>query len=534
MKHIIKNQISLLSLLLVVVFGFAFASCSDDDDNGGTPEITGVRLCDPAKADSLFSKSGPGSTIAIIGRNLGHALHVYINNQEISFNPTMNTDHSIIVQIPTEEKGFKLSSFNSDIPDEIRVVTGGGEAVYAFKVTAPYPQLQRLEAIYPRDPGDTLKLYGLNLVDVEKAYITDLMPSQLDTTAWTTPGGNHVDINTVFSISQDHHLNDNQSYVTSSVLGAIVPANAPDSGTVVLECAAGTTYIGYNRLPGKPVIASISNDMPEIGENLVITGRDFVQVQSITYGDVTLSPSEFTVSAKQDTITVPFSKKPSEGSTPQLVVTTIGGEGLPQAFYDHTTILTTFDGDATDNGWSPNASYVDGGNADGKYASINVDDAGSNWWGTMVFFRKDWNGNSFPLSSNIPSSAPASKVYLAFNVYDNNSAIGGTESGAYLRCSIFPIGDKEYDYDWGFAWDNYPDTWTWAIKPLADINGKAHKGMWYRCVVSLDNYSVFQGLTYADIVKAGINQFRLMEMNQTTKGGHVDLRIDNVRVIYIP
>lgn len=152
----------------------------------------------------------------------------------------------------------------------------------------------------------------------------------------------------------------------------------------------------------------------------------------------------------------------------------------------------------------------------------------------MVFFRKDWNGNSFPLSSNIPSSAPASKVYLAFNVYDNNSAIGGTESGAYLRCSIFPIGDKEYDYDWGFAWDNYPDTWTWAIKPLADINGKAHKGMWYRCVVSLDNYSVFQGLTYADIVKAGINQFRLMEMNQTTKGGHVDLRIDNVRVIYIP
>lgn len=70
MKHIIKNQISLLSLLLVVVFGFAFASCSDDDDNGGTPEITGVRLCDPAKADSLFSKPGPGSTIAIVFHHL--------------------------------------------------------------------------------------------------------------------------------------------------------------------------------------------------------------------------------------------------------------------------------------------------------------------------------------------------------------------------------------------------------------------------------------------------------------------------------
>jgi hypothetical protein len=534
MKNLLKHLINLQSLLLLAMTGFFFSSCSDDDDNGGVPEITGVRVCDPEKADSLFTKSSPGATIVIIGKNLGHARHVYINDQEVSFNSTFNTDHSIIVTIPTEEKGFKLSSFDSSISDEIKVETNGGVASYAFKITAPFPTISRLEGSYPRDAGDTILLYGQNLVDIENAYIIDELLAPTDTSM--TIGGNKTEITDYFDISQNHHLNENNLYVTTSVVGAVVPANAPDSGTFVLECTAGTAYISFYKLPGKPVITSCSNDMPEIGEDLIITGRDFVQVEKVTYGDVTLTSNDFTVSATQDTITIPFTNKPSSGSASTLTVTTVGGSATIDRFYDRTTLLTTFDGDATDNGWGPNCQFVDGGNADGMYAYIHVTDYGNNGWGTMVFFRKDWSGNSFTLSSNIPSSVSASKVYLAYNVYDNYSDINADDygCGAYLRTSIFPIGDTEYDYDYGFAWKSYPDTWIFEQTPLADINGNAHKGRWYRVVVSLNNYSCFKGLTYADIVKQGINQFRLMDINQTNKGGNIDLKIDNVRIIYIP
>ena len=70
-----RNNIgkSLGALLLLMAFSFVFTSCSDDDSAGGQPTITGVRVPDPAKADSLFTKSGAGQLIAIIGTNLGHA-----------------------------------------------------------------------------------------------------------------------------------------------------------------------------------------------------------------------------------------------------------------------------------------------------------------------------------------------------------------------------------------------------------------------------------------------------------------------------
>lgn len=314
-------------------------------------EITGVKILSSDTVnysyDKTYTKAGAGTMIAIMGKNLSSALHVYINDQEVTINPTMNTDHSIIVTIPTEAKGFKLSAFDSNIPDEIKVETTHGTATYAFKVTAPGPQLQRIEAKYPRSAGDTLKLHGLNLVDVEKIFITDVQAAALDTTTLRPENipGNHTDVTDFFSISQDHRYNAaTQSYTTYSLEGAIMPANAPDSGALVIQCAAGTTYMPYYRVPGKPVVLSVSNDMPQIGETLVITGREFIQVSSITYGDVTLTPDEFTVSASQDSIYVPFTKQPS-GNVSTLTVTTPGGQANVERFYDRSTILTTFDND---------------------------------------------------------------------------------------------------------------------------------------------------------------------------------------------
>jgi hypothetical protein len=309
--------------------------------------------------------------IAIEGKNLGGALKVFINNQELTFNTTMNTDHSIIVSIPTEEKGFKLSAFE-DVPDEIRVETRGGVATYEFKVTAPGPQLQRIQAEYPRETGDEILLHGLNLVDIEDAYFSDVTVEELAESESKEIGGNHVAISNIEMVLMDHHLASNNSYVTTSILKFAMPEVPYQSGVIVLECAAGTTYIAYYKVPGQPTITSISSDMPQIGEDLIIKGTEFVQVESVKYGDVTLTEDEFEVNEEQTQITVPFAKKPSAGSDAKLTVTTPGGTVSVDRFYDYSTILTTFNKDdagnfidATNNGWGPDAQFIDGGDADG-------------------------------------------------------------------------------------------------------------------------------------------------------------------------
>ena len=41
-----------------------------------------------------------------------------------------------------------------------------------------------------------------------------------------------------------------------------------------------------------------------------------------------------------------------------------------------------------------------------------------------------------------------------------------------------------------------------------------------------------KGKTYAEIVEAGLNQFRIQSINQGTARGYIDVCIDNVRIYY--
>ena len=513
-----------------------FTSCSDDDSSGGgVPEITGVRSCDPTKADSLFTKASPGQVIAIIGHHLNDALKVYINDQPVYFNPNMNTDHSIIVNVPTEKNGFKLTAFNSDLKDEIRVETTHGTCTYSFKISAGYPILQRIAASYPRETGDEINVYGLNLTDIENAYFTSMTVEEIEALEGEEIGGTKVPISGLQVVKKERGINSmTNAYETQSQLRFNLPDLPFTEGTLVIETAGGTAYIPYSQTPGQPVIFYVSNDMPQIGETLIITGREFVQVESVKYGDVTLNESEFRVSESEDSIYVNFAQKPSVGSETTLTVTTPGGEVSVERFYDHSTILTTFDGDATDNGWSPNASYVDCGTADGQYAYIYVPEEGLQWWGTMIYFRKDWSGNSFPLSDNIPETATADEVYFATNVFSESDYNNGSFWG-YIRYMFQPIGDAENQYDNHIGWENYDEQIAQFEQPvLADINNQAPTGKWYRHVLPLSKFACYQGKTYAEIKSIGLNQFRLQSINQSTTRGKVDVKFDNCRVIYIP
>ena len=130
-------------------------------------------------------------------------------------------------------------------------------------------------------------------------------------------------------------------------------------------------------------------------------------------------------------------------------------------------------------------------------------------------------------------TATADEVYLAVNVYNDHSDYQNGVYTGYVRYMIQPIGDAENQYDIPFEWDEYPTAITFSETILGDINGEAPVGRWYRHVLPLSKFACYQGKTYAEIVTTGLNQFRLQSINQGTGAGKVDVKFDNVRVIYI-
>lgn len=535
------NIKGLMALLLLGVITLSLTACSDNDGGGGQPEITGVRVCDPAKADSLFAKSSQGQVIAIIGHNLGGATAVYINDQKVGFSTTMNTDHSIIVTVPSEKDGFQLTAFNSELKDEIRVETSHGIATYAFKVLGAAPVLQRIQGAYPRSAGDILNVYGLNLYSIEKMYFTDATAEEIATTEWTTVPGNHVDVADYDIVKQDRYINASQNYEVSSQLSLVTPSLSFDEGCLVLECTAGIVYIPYTKVPGKPVITSVNTDMPIPGTPLIITGREFVQVESVTFGNVKLGPDNFTVAESEDQITIAFTEqlKPAAGSGTSLTITTPGGTAVQDYFYVYDGLLLNFeDGYATDNGWGPNGTLMQPATSDaipflsdGKFWRIKATDAGWNWWNTMCYFRKDWNGNSFPLPGFdlIPASTSTDDVYLAMEVWDNNTDFGEAQY-PFLHYQIQTIGDAKT-----YVFENFiQNDVVYKEKALRAIDNTQPKEQWYRHVTKLSNFDGWAGKTYGDVVADGINQIRFMHMNWTGNPSAMDIMFDNVRILYVP
>ena len=152
----------------------------------------------------------------------------------------------------------------------------------------------------------------------------------------------------------------------------------------------------------------------------------------------------------------------------------------------------------------------------------------------MIYFRKDWDGNSFPLPSFdiIPATATADEVYLAMEVFNNNSDYNNGTFSGYLRYMIQPLGDEENQFD-NFEWLDYgAQTFTNYYPVLADINGDAPVDKWYRHVLPLSCFPCYQGKSYADIVTTGLNQFRIQSINQGTSRGRIDVCLDNIRIFY--
>lgn len=167
MKALIRNI-----LFVAVAIASCFLIACKDEDNGSanTPVVRYVRSCDSARSDSLITKASLGSTIAIIGENLGDVKEIWFNDQQAKVNPVYVTDKSILISIP--------SGIPTDVTGKIRFVTQSGlESTYDFGVVVPSPVLNSMKCEYVAD-GDTAVIEGDFFLN-PKVYFKGNMEAQI-------------------------------------------------------------------------------------------------------------------------------------------------------------------------------------------------------------------------------------------------------------------------------------------------------------------------------------------------------------------
>ncbi len=162
-------------LMAVFLISCFFAACKDNEM--GSPVITQVRVLDPAKKDSVFTQAYPGTLIAVQGENLGSATRVLFNDLEAAFNPTYNTNQTLIISIPDD---VPTEATQTSVSNTLKVITTHGETSYSFTLLPPPPVIS---SVYNENglPGSVMKIKGSNFYLVQKVSL----PGNVDVTNFT-------------------------------------------------------------------------------------------------------------------------------------------------------------------------------------------------------------------------------------------------------------------------------------------------------------------------------------------------------------
>jgi hypothetical protein len=118
----------------------------------GAPVIDYVRLTDPVRADSLLVGASLGTTIAIVGKNLGGTREVWFNDKKAVISPTWVTNKSILVSVP--------SFAPNNITNTLYLVNAERDTLkHPFDVDIPAPVLLNVRNEWPQE-GETLVING--------------------------------------------------------------------------------------------------------------------------------------------------------------------------------------------------------------------------------------------------------------------------------------------------------------------------------------------------------------------------------------
>lgn len=247
---------SSLLLASAVVFSFSLQSCKDQPDEfeltGGTPTIDYIRPAKASAKDSLLVQAYPQATICLVGSNLTSIKEMYFNDKKAILNTSFITDHTLIVQVP------------SDIPDlvtdKIYMTTNDGDKLtYDFHVVIPAPTVASMSCEYAV-PGSIATIYGSYFVDDPNVPLTV-----------TFPDG---------QVATIKDINSSRSAITIEV------PNCTTEGQITVKSIYGTTNSAFRYLDSRGMLFDF--DTPNIATNVVL-GNHGWHAQKIETDDTALS-----------------------------------------------------------------------------------------------------------------------------------------------------------------------------------------------------------------------------------------------------
>lgn len=457
-----KSYKNLFYLAICLMQVLICASCSSDGDNDRRPIITGVRSIE--NPDSLFTDGERWQLIVIMGHNLSGAKEIFINDQNISFNPTYVTSSNIILSIPEK---LTLVGEDSSLTPEIRVVTDYGTATYAFHVNAPAPNIISYTADWdggqPLMQGQEIRIKGENFYEVLSLYISEINPYEVD------EDGNPVEREEPVT---QYEITEFTVNATFDEITALMPASFPDKGYIVLECYSGPSVIGFSSVkPTPPVIEDISSDMPVWGEPCTIYGKDFDDVVAIVIGKNEITIPAKDISANEDNTQLTFSLPtlPEKGGR-LILITEQGRDTVP--FYQKSRVLIDFDNygrywwGGTDSGKSVDETTANNKptNTSGKFWGIEgTTQIGNGWWGPLYLGDAQ--------ITDIPDDTPIEKVELRYECYMHYPYVEGMDCW-FILCDATPTQGQ-------YSFDGYKDR----------ITGKCEQGRWMCCSIPMEKFT---------------------------------------------
>ena len=247
---------SSLLLASAVAFSFSLQSCKDQPDEfeltGGTPTIDYIRPAKASAKDSLLVQAYPQATICLVGSNLTSIKEMYFNDKKAILNTSFITDHTLIVQVP------------SDIPDlvtdKIYMTTNDGDKLtYDFHVVIPAPTVASMSCEYAV-PGSIATIYGSYFVDDPNVPLTV-----------TFPDG---------QVATIKDINSSRSAITIEV------PNCTTEGQITVKSIYGTTNSAFRYLDSRGMLFDF--DTPNIATNVVL-GNHGWHAQKIETDDTAIS-----------------------------------------------------------------------------------------------------------------------------------------------------------------------------------------------------------------------------------------------------
>ena len=244
MNKIYKINYGVLFFCVSMALILLMSACKKSVEQ--SPVITGVVKYVATPGDSVLSGVVPDEQwVVITGQHLQNALQITFNGVPATFNNALFASNNVVVQIPS----IVFSTIDTNKLNTIEYTTPGGTTTFSFKLTPAVPTITAISNVFA-NPGDSVFLYGANLVLVQKF----------------TYGGTNIP-------SFKSNL-----YGTS--LGFVMPNPAPISGDAVVTTRSGTAVF---KIVALPTITGVSNENASSGDSVYVYGTYLKSIQTFTF-----------------------------------------------------------------------------------------------------------------------------------------------------------------------------------------------------------------------------------------------------------